>query len=48
MVIALSNDEAEAAPIRELLTVEGAEAVDAAREQWWIGLRSAEREHYSA
>ena len=24
----------------------GAEAIDAAREQWWIGLRSAEQEHY--
>jgi hypothetical protein len=48
VVIALSNDEAEASRIRELLTVEGAEAVDAAREQWWIGLRGAEREHYSA
>lgn len=48
VVVALSNDEAEAARLRELLTVEGAESVDAAREQWWIGLRSAEREHYSA
>ena len=26
---------------------EGAESVDAAREQWWIGLRSAEESHYS-
>jgi hypothetical protein len=26
---------------------EGAESVDAAREQWWIGLRSAEENHYS-
>jgi len=31
-----------------LLTVEGAETVDAARDKWWIGLRSAEREHYSS
>jgi hypothetical protein len=48
VVIALSDDEAEASRLRGLLTVEGAEAVDAAREQWWIGLRSAEKEHYSA
>jgi hypothetical protein len=34
--------------IRELLTAQGAESVDAARHQWWIGLRSAEEEHYSA
>ena len=25
----------------------GAESVDAAREEWWIGLRDAEREHYT-
>src|SRR5260370_17339068 len=24
----------------------GAESVDAARDEWWIGLRDAEREHY--
>ena len=32
----------------EQLKAEGAEAIDAARQQWWIGLRSAEQEHYSA
>jgi hypothetical protein len=48
VVIALVEDEAGAARLRELLNAEGAEGVDAAREQWWIGLRDAEREHYSA
>jgi hypothetical protein len=48
VVIALSDDEAEASRFRELLNAEGAEAVDTAREQWWIGLRDAEKEHYSA
>jgi len=47
VVIAMAEDENEAARFRELLNTEGAEAVDAAREQWWIGLRSAEKEHYS-
>jgi hypothetical protein len=47
VVIALADDEAGAARFRELLNAEGAEAVDAAREQWWIGLRAAEHEHYS-
>jgi hypothetical protein len=37
-------DEAERA--NAALTAAGAESVDAAREQHWIGLRSAEREHY--
>lgn len=47
VVIALAQDEAGAKRFRELLQTEGAEEIDAAREQWWIGLRSAEREHYS-
>jgi hypothetical protein len=47
VVIALAKDEAEAERFRELLETEGAEAIDAAREQWWVGLRSAEQEHYS-
>lgn len=48
VVIALAADEAAAAPIRELLNTEGAESVDAARHEWWTGLRGAEREHYTA
>ena len=47
VVIALTDDDAEAQQLRDLLKMGGAEAVDAAREQWWIGLRDAEREHYS-
>jgi hypothetical protein len=47
VVIAMAGDDAEASRFRELLRAEGAEEVDAAREKWWIGLRSAEREHYA-
>jgi outer membrane lipoprotein SlyB len=47
VVVVLAEDETAASRFRELLRVEGAESVDAAREQWWIGLRSAEKEHYS-
>ncbi len=47
VVIAMAKDDSEASRFRELLKTEGAESVDAAREQWWIGLRSAEQEHYS-
>jgi hypothetical protein len=46
VVIVMAADEAAAAPIRELLRTEGAESIDAARHEWWTGLRSAEREHY--
>jgi hypothetical protein len=48
VVIALAEDENAAARFRELLETEGAESVDAARHKWWVGLRSAEEEHYSA
>lgn len=47
VVIALAENDDSASRIRDLLKAEGAESVDAAREQWWIGLRSAEEAHYS-
>ena len=47
VVVALAENEASASLLRELMKREGAESVDAAREQWWIGLRSAEESHYS-
>jgi hypothetical protein len=46
VVIALAEDSDQADILREVLTTEGAETVDAARHEWWIGLRSAERERY--
>lgn len=47
VVIALAENETSASGLRDLLRAQGAESVDAAREQWWIGLRSAEENHYS-
>jgi hypothetical protein len=47
VVVGLVEDEAAALQLRELLRSQGAESVDAAREQWWIGLRNAEESHYS-
>jgi hypothetical protein len=47
VVVALAESEESASRLRELMKKEGAESVDAAREQWWIGLRSAEESHYS-
>jgi len=46
VVIALVEDEALAEAARRTLAGAGAEAVDAARERWWLGLRSAEQEEY--
>jgi hypothetical protein len=47
VVIVLAEDNQSASLIRELLKMQGAESIDAAREQWWIGLRSAEESHYA-
>jgi len=47
VVIALAEDKGAAGRLREIMKREGAESVDAAREQWWIGLRSAEAGHYA-
>jgi hypothetical protein len=47
VLLAFPDDAATAESIRKLLTEEGAESIDEARKQWWIGLRSAEQEHYS-
>jgi hypothetical protein len=47
VVIVLAENQAMASLLRELLGAEGAEAIDAAREHWWIGLRSAERDRYA-
>ncbi len=46
VVIAMAEDSDQVASYQELLKSEGAETVDAARREWWIGLRSAERERY--
>ncbi len=48
VVMAEPEDEAHAVAVREALAAAGAETIDAAREQWWIGLRSAEEESYTS
>jgi hypothetical protein len=48
VVIALAQDSEQAARLRDSLRSHGAGEIDAARHQWWIGLRSAEREHYTS
>ena len=46
VIIAHAEDDLHAEAARKGLIEAGAETVDAAREQWWIGLRSAEQESY--
>lgn len=47
VVLVFADNEKAAASVRELLKTEEAETIDAARHQWWTGLRSAEQEHYA-
>src|SRR5258707_762373 len=46
VIVALSDNAETTALLRDLLRAEGAETIDAARDQWWLGLRSAEENHY--
>ena len=48
LVFVLARSRAEAKRARRLLGAAGAESLDAAREDWWLGLRDAEDEHYRA
>jgi hypothetical protein len=45
VIVFTKYDEKEDAARRVLLG-SGAESLDAARESWWLGLRTAEQEHY--
>jgi len=47
VMVALAKDDDQAEYSRQILQRNGAESVDAARDQWWVGLRDAEREHYA-
>jgi hypothetical protein len=48
VVFVMARDGAGADRARTILADSAAENLDAAREAWWIGLRSAEQEHYRA
>ena len=47
IVIAMVDNEDTAANARTALVRAGAESLDTARQEWWIGLRDAEQEHYA-
>jgi hypothetical protein len=47
VVVALVDDDPMADRARDALDRAGAESIDAARERWWLGLRSVERERYA-
>ena len=47
VVVVLAKDSFRADVAREVMRQIGAESVDAAREEWWLGLRDAEEESYT-
>lgn len=47
VVIASTTDETQSEAARGVLAQAGAESIDAAREEWWVGLRDAEQEQYT-
>jgi hypothetical protein len=46
VVFALADDDAKAAEVRATLEANGAESVDAARDEWWVGIRDNEAQEY--
>lgn len=47
VVIAFADDDTQADAARTVLSQSGAESIDAARDEWWVGLRDAEQEEYA-
>ena len=48
VLIVLTEDKDQADEVREALASAGAESVDAAHEHWWLAVRDAEAEVYTA
>jgi hypothetical protein len=48
VVLALAEDDSEAQRARKVFEDAGAESLDVARKDWWLGLRDVEEEHYRA
>lgn len=47
VVVAFAVDDEQKEAARTVLSQSGAESLDAAREEWWVGLRDAEQEEYA-
>ena len=47
VVLVVADDEVSEGVARDLFKEVGAESVDAAREDWWVGLRDAEEAEYT-
>jgi hypothetical protein len=47
VVIVFAEDDEQARAARSIISQSGAESLDAAREDWWVGLRDAEQDEYA-
>ena len=47
VLVVLAKDNLRSEIASEVMRQTGAEGIDSARESWWVGLRDAEKEHYS-
>jgi hypothetical protein len=48
VLIVLAKDDEERNAVQSVLTASHAETIDAARKEWWLGLRDGEAERYAA
>ena len=48
VVLVLAEDDSEEERAHKALVDGGAQSIDAARKDWWLGLRDAQAEHYRA
>ena len=48
VVIVFTPEGRQSEVVRKIIEQAGPEDVDSARENWWVGLRGAEKEHYTA
>ena len=46
VLIGMADDAGQAERWRDVMIEEGAESIDSARRNWWLGLRDAEKEYY--
>jgi hypothetical protein len=47
VVIAFAANQKQATAVRQLMTAQGAESIDSARESWWLGIRDDEKASFS-
>src|SRR5262249_2636755 len=47
VVIVFAAKQKQATAVRQLMTAQGAESIDSARESWWLGIRDDEKDSFT-